>query len=143
MIYLGTIVGLLLIALGAFKESSLVCEMFDLGRFSGNRVSCDSGIWSTPDFLIVAGTATILCSLLLVWLKKQMLRILWLIGFLLILASYLSEGFKTCGDILCLAIPLIGIAFYVIGLVLWTLLILGINLLLKHLRSRKIKPSAK
>lgn len=71
---------------------------------------------------------------------------IWLVGSIFILKNYL--GYADVGGFClgwapgCLPMELINIGFGVI-LLAWTLLILGINLLFKYLRSRKTKSATK
>lgn len=143
MIYLGAVIGVILVALGVFEESSLICEILRLVQFSDNQINCTSTIWDTPSYFIFLGILTIVSSLTLVWVKARSLRFIWFIGLCLILLFYLMEGIQVCGGVLCGLFALVGIGFYVTALTIWTLVILGINLLLKHLRSRKIKSATK
>lgn len=143
MMYVAQVIGLLLIALGLFKEASIVCEFFNLSHLSGDQNSCSSGIWSAPIFLVVAGVTTILFSLTLLLVKNQILKTTWLVGFVFLLFFYLSDGLRTCGDFLCGIASIYSIAFYTISLFIWTIFILGLYFLIKFLRTRKIKPTLK
>lgn len=151
MMYVAQIIGLLLLGVGVFKRDAVnVCEYFSfLGAITsrGYANSCASVIYNNYESFFLAGTVTIILSLILIFIKHRHLRAIWFLGFLglvgVFVDSIIPEAAPACFSLFCILDKIVTIAFYTISLLLWTLLILGISLLIKYLRSRKIKPTLK